>query len=60
MKKIIITHKKTLEILKAHGWTAITNTMANKGQEVFNTSFIDYFGIKPHYVYRDVMEWLGY
>lgn len=55
-----ITHNKTIEILKAHGWTPITNTEANKGQEVLNTSFFDAFGIKQHYVYSDVMEWLGY
>jgi len=59
-KKMTVTHKRTTEILKAHGWTPRTNTMANKGQEVLNTSFFDDFGIKQHYIYREVMEWLGY
>ena len=55
-----ITHQRTMKILKAHGWTPRTNTEARQGQEVLNTSFFDYFGIKQHYIYRDVMEWLGY
>lgn len=59
-KRMTVTHKRTIEILKEHGWTPRTNTMANKGQEVFNTSFFDDFGIKQHYIYREVMEWLGY
>lgn len=59
-KKMTLTHQRTMDILKDHGLTPRTNTMAHKGQEVLNTSFFNDFGIKQHYIYRDVMDWLGY
>ena len=60
LKQFRLNHKRTMEVLKAHGWTPRTNTMAYRGQEVLNTSFFDCFGIKQYYIYREVMEWLGY
>ena len=59
-KHFKINHNRTMEILKNHGITPRMNTGASNGQEVLNTSFFDYFGIKQYYMYREVMEWLGY
>ena len=50
-KHFKVSHNRTIDILKSHGWTPRTNTMADKGQEVSNTSFFDYFGFKQHYIY---------
>ena len=60
LKQFRLSHKRTMEILKNHGITFRMNTGAINGQEVLNTSFFDYFGIKQYYVYREVMGWLGY
>ncbi len=59
-KRMTVTHKRTLEILKYHGITFRMNTAVLNGQLVDNTSFFNDFGIKQHYIYRDIMEWLGY
>ena len=59
-KQMTVTHQRTMGILKEHGILPRDNTEANKGRLVEKTSFFDYFGIKQYYIYRDLMEWLGY
>ena len=54
-KKMTITHKRTIEILKEHGITFKMNTTVLKGEWVKNSSFFSAFGIKQHYIYREVM-----
>jgi hypothetical protein len=60
MRKMTVTHARMIEILRYHGSNPTDDSMANKGVLVKNTSFFDCFGVKQHYIYRDIMEWLGY
>jgi len=58
--KNTITYARTLEVLRNHGLKPDTDTEARNGKLMVNTSFFNYFGIKTSYIYRDVLEWLGY
>ncbi len=55
-----ISHQRTIEILEEHGLNFRMNTEVLNNELISNTSFFDYFGIQQYYVYREVMEWLGY
>ena len=51
-----ITKKETINILRLHGFETWTNTACFKGVLINKTSFFDYFGIKPLYIKKDVLE----
>lgn len=59
-KTFKITHQRTMDILEEHGFNFRMNTEVLNGELVSNTSFFNYFGIKQYYIYREVMDWLGY
>ena len=60
-----ISRKRTIEILRHHGWTTTQPTTTgriNGGPLIWlpGTSFDDEVGIKDRYTVRELAEWLGY
>ena len=69
------TRTRALHLIGKHGWGAKSQTAVDTTQEmVFDeemadwrypwvqggTSFDEMMGVKEHYSYRDIMNWLGY